>query len=564
MPRELTLLFLGASLPLGAHLIYVNSQGLIFEPTTHRVMLVLAACFMLANQVFFAVVHSVPGATLAGNLGSDLAALVCNLVISTADLTFVGFQVLSTTILVIRTTRLTPRRWLNGRWCLQYPRRIARAILLSLFAVGTVLIVLTCIFRTVRIGGDGFCYAYYDMAANNAGKLIYCVVYAAIVAVLAGPPLLQLRESARRRPPPPSLPSAPTSALKPTVVPLAGSAPQTPRQSLRIAALRNASNASSVVHGTPPARPSPTASAASASPTGTVTTQGVSDSTIEPHSPSPSDPTMAAAGTRSPPSARDATRRALERAILGMAWPISAAILVYLVTALLGLGGVWDEVIFIQFTVQNYAAMYASTYSAAVPAEILHSAPTVPVLNAWWARYLCCCFRRERLVDRAHPAATAAHQQQRGKGGGGGADGTRSAFGQLMISKIDKYTGHHLRTHESSSDDEDANEVVLSRPGGRRSSIVTFGEIRQTSMLDSVAMLPAVGGDEDDAGSIPIAPVPTLAHSAGSGRPSLSGTAGRAVGTDGEGTLTTATRPRTNSRGGRDGTPPKRASFADY
>ncbi|KAI9187945.1 hypothetical protein H9P43_002336 [Blastocladiella emersonii ATCC 22665] len=227
--RELTLVVLGASLPVGA--LFVRSAVLeLLEKRRRRRRpgrgdtslswaQLAAAVMQLANQVLSLCILLVPAANVVGSCAAFLTG---------ATSAYICFQLLGTSVLVLRATRLLPKTWAalyattaallpstdpvgqlrqpSRRFvprsaCLARavagPRAAARTGLLLLFAVAMGLVAHSSYLKPVYISSTTARCASRPLWTNAVGKLLLCVVHGAVLALLAHPLLVHLR-SARR------------------------------------------------------------------------------------------------------------------------------------------------------------------------------------------------------------------------------------------------------------------------------------------------------------------------------------------------------------------------------
>ncbi|KAJ3105743.1 hypothetical protein HDU97_007563 [Phlyctochytrium planicorne] len=150
---------LGASLPLGLHNLYICVYQAIVRKSWLNSIQVVASFFQLINQVCFIILFTQPADAFFHNQ--------CTWFINLADAFFYTYQVLSVTVLMIRTTGL-------------YNKKSVRFILRGIF--GTILVVaIAFIFygtlRRVDIVIANRCAGEYYRLFNLIGKVILFCLY---------------------------------------------------------------------------------------------------------------------------------------------------------------------------------------------------------------------------------------------------------------------------------------------------------------------------------------------------------------------------------------------------
>ncbi|KAJ3355771.1 hypothetical protein GGF32_001833 [Allomyces javanicus] len=195
LPRDTTFLVLGASLPLGAllaidaikHLMRVGPVWMSGRSARSRTgsassdhwrklatlawMQAVAAVLQLVNQIIFVVINTMPAS--ATNLS-------CAAVMATASFTFILFQTLALLVVIIRATGILPMAVVSeasGCWTVwRRPRRIARAVLMTLLGVALGLILHSSVTKNVTVHpATGLCVTVYPWN-NNVGKLVLVVL----------------------------------------------------------------------------------------------------------------------------------------------------------------------------------------------------------------------------------------------------------------------------------------------------------------------------------------------------------------------------------------------------
>ncbi|KAJ3105742.1 hypothetical protein HDU97_007562 [Phlyctochytrium planicorne] len=157
--RDAISMVLGASLPLGLHNLYICIYQAIVRKSWLNTIQVVASFFQLINQVCFIILFTQPADSFFHNQ--------CTWFINMADAFFFTYQILSVTVLMIRTTGL-------------YNKSIQRYILRSIFSVMLVVgvgFILYATLRRVDVVLENRCAGLYFRVFNLIGKVILFCLY---------------------------------------------------------------------------------------------------------------------------------------------------------------------------------------------------------------------------------------------------------------------------------------------------------------------------------------------------------------------------------------------------
>ncbi|KAJ3203717.1 hypothetical protein HDU67_009980 [Dinochytrium kinnereticum] len=176
--RDTVSIVLGVSIPLGAHNFATCLRQAWEKQTWINWMQCAASAFQILNQICFILQFTQPADTFFKNN--------CTWFSGMADGFFFGYQILSVTVLIVRTTGLVPLRFQTLLRCI-FGAALASAVGFILYSV---------IVKTTFVA-DNRCAAIYHRQTNLIGKIIIFCIYLSLLLVFTVPAARHLRGSHR-------------------------------------------------------------------------------------------------------------------------------------------------------------------------------------------------------------------------------------------------------------------------------------------------------------------------------------------------------------------------------
>ncbi|KAJ3096995.1 hypothetical protein HDU96_000571, partial [Phlyctochytrium bullatum] len=304
-----TIIFLSISIPLGLHNLILCFLLALQKKTVLHYLQTLASLFQLADQTCFLVIYCGSASRLFNN--------DCSRFVTFADFTFYLFFPTSVGILIWRTTGL-----LNAK-----ARPYIRALFFLVLAAA-----MSCIWYAASKRIDlvivDRCVSLYLRYYNTIGKIIIFVLYICLMLCFVVPAVSHLQTSSK------------LGLHKSTL------------HGAKTGSGANASTASGLGRSSVHAAQSAPARSKHHTETGVATT------TTSSHS----------AGAAAP-AAPLTTAELLRRIVMSVTLRIVLAITGFLITVVLSFCGVWDRTgtFFIEFTIQKFMAITASTFDVVDP-----------------------------------------------------------------------------------------------------------------------------------------------------------------------------------------------------
>ncbi|KAJ3101509.1 Potassium voltage-gated channel sub H member 7 [Phlyctochytrium planicorne] len=173
--RDVISMVLGASIPMGLHNLMICIRQAYIRPNWLNVMQCIASFCQLANQFFFIIMFTQPA--------DSFFKLNCAWFSSLSEVFFFLYQILSVTVLLMRTTGLVVKK---------LQRQILRASLFFFLAVSIGFVLYSAIFK-VNLIIDNRCVVVYQRTSNLLGKIILFGVYVALLLVFSIPAVAHIK-----------------------------------------------------------------------------------------------------------------------------------------------------------------------------------------------------------------------------------------------------------------------------------------------------------------------------------------------------------------------------------